>query len=91
MQNGKRDGGRAFWQGTPLEQTEFGSQIVTSDLGELFAPLKERFELGRIELGTIRLGTAGIVRELQRSARGVWIADEGIPVNLYVLNIDCRG
>ena len=78
-------GGRAFWKGIPLEQTEFGSQIVTADLVELFSPLGERYPLKRIDLKTIRLGAAEVARELLSRERGVWIADAETDEDLAVL------
>jgi D-threonate/D-erythronate kinase len=77
--------GRAFWRGIPLEQTEFGSQIATADLAELFAPLKEWYPLRRIDLEIIRLGAAKVARDLLSRERGVWIADAETDADLESL------
>ena len=73
-------GGRAYWNGQPLEQTEFGAQIPTASLAELFQPLADLFPLY----------PAGTSRAPQTSGAGVWLADAATDAQLDQCVEDAR-
>jgi uncharacterized protein YgbK (DUF1537 family) len=78
-------GGRAFWRGTPLSQTEFGAQIATDDLIELFEPLEPGCTLRPIPLETVRLGASRLEHEMRGAESGVWVADAETDADLDAL------
>jgi len=83
-------GGRVYWKGLALDQTEFGGQIRTSDLFELFRPLGARLPLRRLGLELVRGGAQACADQISAQAVGAWIADAGEDADLDVLYAAAR-
>jgi uncharacterized protein YgbK (DUF1537 family) len=68
-------GGKVFWHEKPLRETEFGVQIATDDLFELFTSLEPAYQLRRLGLDAVRGSAARLEQALGEGESAVWLAD----------------
>ena len=67
--------GQVVWRGVPLAQTEFGGQIRTDHLAELFQPAAAAAPIRLLGIETVQRGARACADLLCQHAQGIWIAD----------------
>lgn len=78
-------GGRVFWRGQPIEQSEFGAQIASGQLADVFAPLRAYVPVHMLSLDRIRQAALPDAEPLTLPDDGVWLADAETDDDLAIL------